>query len=210
MTRIKKEVVAGGLTAAVAVVAGAQAATAADMGPPAEQAFDWGGVYIGVAAGAILGGDFPVNLSSDYDAKQEFIFGGFVGVNHQMDGGIVVGGELALQSGFDSDGGDPTDDYEINYIADGKLKLGVGFDNLLVYVFGGPSAGEMQTGSESHNYGFGGFNYGVGVDWMVWDRVSLGAEVLGRSIIDPYNDDGSNHGDVDHWQAMVRASFHFD
>ncbi len=209
MTKIKKEVVAGGLTAAVAAVAGAQAAAAADMGPPAEQALDWSGVYIGVAAGAILGGNFPVNLSNNYDANQEFIYGGFVGVNHQMDS-IVFGGELALQSGFQSDGGSPTDDYEVNYIADGKLKLGVAFDNLMIYAFGGASAGEMQTGSESHNYGFGGFNYGVGVDWMVWDRVSLGAEVLGRTIIDPYNDDQDEHGDQSHWQGMVRASFHFD
>jgi len=210
MTKNKKEIAAVGITAAVAVVAGAQVAGAADVTAPEEPVYDWSGVYLGVAAGAVFGGSFPVdNLSNDYNASEDFIFGGFVGVNHQM-GDFVVGGELALQSGFDSTGGDPDHDYTVDYIADGKLKLGYALDQFMIYVFGGVSAGEMETGSEDHNYGFGGFNYGVGADWMVLDHFSLGAEVLGRTIIDPYNDDSGHSHSQDHWQGMLRASFHFN
>jgi outer membrane immunogenic protein len=212
MTKIKKELVAGGLTAVAAAVAGAQAVAAADMLPPEQYGPDWSGVYLGVGAGMIFGGDFPVtDLSSDYDADNEFVFGGFIGVNHQLqDSNVVIGAELAVQSGFDSDGGSPDHDYQVNFLADAKVKLGWAMDNVMPYVFGGFSAAHEEVGSSDYDYGLWGVNYGVGVDWMVSDNFSLGAELLGRSIQDPYNEDNSQGDSQSHWQGMLRASFHFD
>ena len=212
MTKIKKEVVVGGLTAVVAAVAGAQAAAAADVMPPEEFGPDWSGVYLGVAAGTIFGGDFPVdNLSNDYDASNDLIFGGFLGVNHQLhDSNIVIGAELAVQSGFDSDGGDPDHDYQVNFLADAKVKLGWAMDNIMPYVFGGFTAAHEETGSCDYDYGLWGVNYGIGIDWMLTENFSLGAEVLGRSIQDPYNEDSSQGDAQSHWQGMLRAAFHFN
>ena len=100
----KKDVAVAGLTAAVAAVAGAQAATAADVIAPEPNVHDWSGVYIGGGVGYIFGGDFPNHNSEDYDLEKDFIFGGFIGVNHQFtESGFVAGAELALQNGFNSD-----------------------------------------------------------------------------------------------------------
>lgn len=211
MTKIKKEVAVGGLTAAVAAVASAQVASAADVAPPEEYVHDWSGVYIGAAAGMIFGGDFPMNYTSEYDADDDFIFGGFIGFNHQFhDSNLVVGGEIAVQSGFEAEG-DPEDDneYEVNYIVDGKLKLGFAMDEFLVYVFGGPTFidSTYTYSGDDDDYSDGGINYGIGADWMVTDHFSIGAEVLGRTIIDAYGWSGDEE-DKTHWQGMLRAAFH--
>jgi opacity protein-like surface antigen len=209
MTKINKEVVAGGLTAAVAVVAGAQVASAADVAPE-EYAHTWDGVYIGVGAGVIFGGDFPVDeLSSEYDASEDFVFGGFVGVNHEFDNSLVVGAEIAAQNGFESDGGSPDHDYEVKFLVDAKLRLGMAMDQWMPYVFGGFSGGSEDTASSNYDYGLWGFNYGIGFDWMLTDNISLGAEVMGRSL-QGYNEDDDNADFQSHWQGMLRAAFHLN
>ena len=213
MTIEKKDLAVAGLTAAVAAVAGAQAATAADVVAPEPYVHDWSGAYIGVAAGVMFGGDYPGATSSgnDYDVANDFIFGGFVGVNHQWaDSGFVMGGELALQSGFDGDNDNADNDYEVDWILDGKLKLGFAMDEFMIYIFGGPSFLQVtRESSYSDDYGYGGINYGIGADWMVWEHFSLGAEILGRTVIDPYTASSENGKDYTHWQGMLRAAFHF-
>src|SRR5262245_39781580 len=117
MTIEKKDVAVAGLTAAVAAVAGAQAAPAADGVAPGPYVHDLSGFYIGAGICYIFGGDYPDSHSSDYsDIDEDFIFGGFIGVNHQFSGtSFVMGGELALQNGFDSDPeNDNAADYEVN------------------------------------------------------------------------------------------------
>jgi opacity protein-like surface antigen len=210
--KIKKEVAVGGLTAAVAAVAGAQAATA-DMPPGGEYVHDWSGFYIGAAAGVIFGGEYPTDeLTNDYDAESDFIFGGFAGVNHQFhDSNLVAGVELAIQSGFDSHGGDPAyGDYEVTFLADAKARLGLALDEFLPYIFGGFSAGVSDDhGYYNYDYGLWGFNYGIGVDWMLTDNISLGAEVMGRTL-QGYNQDDDNADFKSHWQGMLRAAFHLN
>jgi opacity protein-like surface antigen len=212
MTIEKKDVAVAGLTAAVAAVAGAQAATAADVIAPEPYVHDWSGGYIGLAAGMILGGDFPINFTNEYDAGNDFIWGGFVGVNHQFEGtGFVLGGELALQSGFDGDSADSDEEYEVDYVLDGKLKLGFAMDEFMVYIFGGPSlvASNLSDASNDGDYGNGAINWGIGADWMVWEQFSIGAEFLGRTVIAPYGWADQNNDDKTHYQGMLRAAFHF-
>ena len=208
MTKNGKEIVWGGLTAAIAAAAGAQAAGAADFAAPAD---DWTGLYAGVAAG-MMTGDFPSNESNDYKIDNDVVFGGFVGYNNQV-GSLIWGGEMALQSGASSKGGAPTDDYTINYIADAKVKLGMDAGSFMPYVFAGISGGQATYGSQHNDYGIFGVNYGVGAEVMVTEQFSLGAELMGRTIIDPYGCCGgaANGGgrDLSHIQGMLRASFHF-
>jgi outer membrane immunogenic protein len=208
MAKNGKEIVWGGLTAAIAAAAGAQAAAAADFEAPVD---DWTGLYLGVGVG-MMGGQFPENASSDYKIESDVVFGGFIGYNQQV-GSLVWGGELALQSGADSKGGDPGEDYQISYIADAKVKLGMDAGSFMPYVFAGISGGEAQYASSQNDYGFFGVNYGLGADVMVTEQFSLGAEVMGRTIIDPYGCcDGASSGGGDsrtHYQGMLRAAFHF-
>ena len=126
MTKNGKEIIWGGLTAVIAAAAGAQAAGAADVDMAPAPADDWSGLYLGASIG-MMDGDAPFDLAGDYQIENDVVFGGFIGLNHQMDSGLVVGAELALQSGADVDDGDDGDkSYDLNYMADAKLRFGHG------------------------------------------------------------------------------------
>ncbi len=208
MTLAQKDPAATGVVVACAVVTGAGVAAAADAVPIESDAYDWSGVYIGGAAGMILGGEFPVGFDPDYDADEDFIYGGFIGMNHQM-GDFVVGMEIAVQSGFDGVGEDSdTDEYDVNYIVDGKAKVGLAIDPVLLYAFGGPSWVDAWIEHPDADYGFSGVNFGLGVDWMVIEHLSLGAEIMGRTVFDATGTGGNHAEDHTHWQGMLRMAFH--
>lgn len=206
MTKHSKEIV-GGLTAAVAAVAGAQVASAADAAMP-DISTDWSGPYIGVSLG-VEGGQTPVGLDGNYQLAAGPNFGAFIGVNHEMSNALVIGAELAIQSGV---GGDSThlasEAYNVNFIADSKVKLGMAVSpQTLIYGFGGISAGTL-TQYGPHTYDFVAANFGVGAEYKVSQQFSLGVEVLARAPISAYHwDDIANPG-LD-YQGSLRAAFHF-
>ena len=205
----QKDVAVAGLTVAVAAVAGAQTSSA-DPAQMEEYAPMWDGIYIGAAVG-IMDGDAPFYSSdNDYEFDGDVVFGGFIGFNHQFDNNIVAGAEAAIQSApdVDSGGAGAYGDYEVDYIVDAKFRLGFAMDHFLPYVFAGVSGGESGIGNFYENeYGFFGANYGIGIDFKLGEHFSIGAEVLGRTIFDPYHEDSENHN-PSHWQGMLRAAFH--
>ncbi len=203
MAKNRKEIVVGGLTAAAAVMTGAQVADAADV---SDVGVDWSGFYMGLSA-AMQTGDSPMRYDTDYVLGDDVSVGGFVGVNHQM-GNLVVGIELALQSGVDADGNNNSiEPYKVDYTVDSKLKLGMDLGSgLLVSGFAGPSGGGFHN--QNDDYAFFGVNYGLGAEYMVTEKFSLGAEVLGRSVIDTYGWTGYPDPDPS-YQATLRAAFHF-
>ena len=207
MTKNSKDLVLGSLTAVIAAAAGAQAAGAADadMAP----ANDWTGFYAGASIG-VMDGDSPIDNDGPYNLSNDPVFGGFVGYNVQLDNNLVVGAEFALQSGVDMDDDNSSSEfYDINYMADAKFKLGLDIGgSALIYGFGGISGGQMTVASSNYDYGIFGVNYGIGAEMLVTEQFSLGAELMGRTIIDPYGDfdDRSN---ISHIQGALRASFHF-
>ena len=168
-------------------------------------------LYLGLSAG-MQWGDVPISFDNDYNMNSDIAFGGFVGVNHQYDD-FVVGAELALQTGTDTDGDDSSEDYDVNYTADAKLKLGMALgseDQLLIYGFGGFSAiRNHDWNTRGSDYSTFGVNYGVGAEYMVTEQFSLGAELMGRSPIDEYGWDDHDHNAGLSYQATLRAAFHF-
>ena len=205
MTIADKKLIAGGLTAAAAAVLGTQGASAADYVAPVEEPLLWDGVYIGAMVG-FMDGDAPFDLDNDYEWEGDVVFGGFIGLNHQFDSNFVVGAELAVQSTPDVTEEGADNDYDVDYIADAKFKLGWAMDNFLPYIFGGISGGESSACC-GEDYGFYGFNYGIGADWKFTEHFSIGAELLGRTIVDPYSNEDNDS--PSHWQGMLRAAFHF-
>ena len=204
MTKKTSEIIVGGVTAAVAGLAGAQVAGAAEV---SDTSVDWSGVYWGVSA-AMQGGDSPMAYDDGYTLGDDVSFGGFIGINDQK-GNIVYGGELAIQSGVNADSDDRTSsEYQVDYTADAKFKLGttLGDDRFLVYGFGGFSAGGFHNQSE--DYAFFGLNYGMGAEFMVTDAFTIGIEGLGRSVLDTYGWSGSAQPGA-HYQGTLRAAFHF-
>lgn len=203
---VNKKDMAAGLASAVALISGAQVAYAADA-EPALDVQDWSGFYIGGAVGVPFG-DAPVQQDNDYKLDGDIVFGGFAGVNQQY-GNLVVGAELGLQTGGEIEGDD--EDYNLHYTADAKLKVGTVLgaeDQLLVYGFGGFFASTFEAGSDNHDYAAYGVNYGLGADWMVTEQFSLGAEVIGRSVLNTYESDDDGLPDAS-YQASLRAAFHF-
>ena len=206
----KKEVAAG-LASAVALISGAQVAGAAeaDIGPAG---FDWDGFYAGASAG-LQWGDAPWSIDNDYNMNSDIAFGLFAGVNHQYDSGIVVGAELGIQSGNDTDDGDDGDDYNINYTIDAKLKLGMALgaeDQILLYGFAGPSVSTFDWGCcYDYTYTSWSANFGVGAEWMATEHFSIGAELMGRAPVDEYGSTDPDHEAGNSFQATLRAAFHF-
>ncbi len=203
---VNKKDMAAGLASAVALISGAQVAGAADAEPIADVQ-DWSGFYIGGSVGYHWG-DAPVAQDNDYKLDGDIVFGGFAGVNQQY-GDFVVGAELGLQSG-EGFQGDADNDYNIHYTADAKLKLGMVLgaeDQWLVYGFGGIWGSGFENGDDPHDYAAFGLNYGVGAEMMVTEQFSVGAELMGRSVMDTYEPD-DRLPDAS-YQASLRAAFHF-
>jgi outer membrane immunogenic protein len=210
---VNKKEAAAGLASAVALISGAQIASAADIEAGPVVGHDWDGLYLGLSAG-VQWGDVPISLSNDYNMNGDIAFGGFIGVNHQFDSGLVVGAELAAQTGNDTDDGDDGDDYQVNYTIDAKLKLGMALgsdDQVLIYGFAGPSVSTIDFGDDSddHTYTSWSANFGIGAEWMVTEQFSIGAELMGRAPIDEYQWTDPDENAGINGQATLRAAFHF-
>ena len=206
---VNKKDAAAGLASAVALISGAQVANAADP----EVGTDWSGIYAGVAVG-VMDGDAPMQMN-DYQLSNDVVLGGFIGLNHQLDNGLVVGAELALSvpTGNAGEGGSASDpdDYEIGPIADAKFKLGSDFGggDLLVYGFAGISGGWGLTNyDQSADYSWFGGNFGLGADWRLTESVSLGAEVIARVPVDAYGWTSDPNPDP-FYAGSLRLSFQF-
>jgi outer membrane immunogenic protein len=201
MTIETKNVVLGVVAGAAAVVSGAAAASAADAGA----VDDWSGFYVGGSVG-MLGGYAPFLDGEGYELSNDATLGGFVGYNVDM-GSWVLGAEVAYQGSTDFD---YSTDYQINKIADLKIRAGLKLsENMLAYGFGGLSGGDATNYDASEDYSFWGANFGVGIDFMVIDRVTVGAEITGRYLeAYDWSADGNQSSGLT-TQASLRAAFHF-
>jgi outer membrane immunogenic protein len=209
MTIETKNVVLGVVAGAAAVVSGAAAASAADAGA----VDDWSGFYVGGSVG-YLDGSTPWQYGdSDYDMSG-MNFGVHVGFNHQFDS-LVVGVEAAYSSGATTSNDDGSyAGYGIGEVLDLKARAGIDMNGLLLYVTGGASSAKSNGYYNSTQYAVYGVNYGVGAEMKVTDSISIGAELLGRTLTGDY--DYSDHSEAfddqnqSHWQGMLRASYYFN
>jgi outer membrane immunogenic protein len=194
-----RSVLAGLLLAVLSVVsAGAQDTTSAPVPAPASL---WTGFYLGGEAGAgwasstwtmnrnyynTLG---PTLLGNEVDmVASSFMVGGFAGYAWQV-GPVTVGPELGVRSGgFVQQQPDPffpaTDDVRsnINWMTSATLRVGTGQDRWQVFARGGWAGADI--GFAIYDRGVNvpamvdtwvnGWTVGVGAEYRVLDRVSLG------------------------------------
>lgn len=168
------------LTTAIAMlpVTGAMAGSLADpviaTAPtmPAAAGSIWDGFYLGATGGYNMGDTLPAPAA----AFEGMTYGAFFGYNHVMDGGFMLGAEVAGTMA------------NMNYavppnltgtIIDAKLRAGFDLGNALVFVSGGYTMATYSDGSEGN-----GWNIGAGVDYMVTDRFFIGGEYVYRDITD--------------------------
>ena len=139
----------------------------------------WDGFYAGAAAGWTTG-DFTISPPGTPIDNDGYGYGGFLGYNYVMDGGFMIGGEVAASMfSIDGTGGSPEVD---GTMFDAKLRVGFEVDRALVYVSGGYSmlTGEYNPGTVDIEGT--GWNVGAGVDYLVTDSVFVGAEYVYRDM----------------------------
>ena len=175
---------AGGYVAPVV-----EPAPAPVVAPVAAPVSDWTGFYAGLQYGQ---GDADVNfdgdsVSSDFDA-----YGVHGGYNRDL-GQFVLGGELDYNR------------IDLDEAGEGDLvrlrgRAGYDLGRFMPYVSLGAAHVETDDLSET------AFTYGIGADFKVTERMTLGAEYT-RQDFDDVND--VSGFDIDSDMVQVRASFRF-
>lgn len=135
---------------------------------------DWTGAYGGISLGY---GDYDFDPSS----SDGMIYGLHAGYDHDF-GSFVLGGELEYQAhDFDTDAGFSSDSAT-------RLKLRAGYDagNTLIYAVAGGVNVDSNMGDDT------GYTVGLGAEYKVTDKVSVGAEYLYDDISD-FNDSGEDY-----------------
>lgn len=185
-------------TAAIAMLLAVEtAAHAADIVPEQPAAIDWSGFYIGGHVGygwANMSGCYDCDDSSSVLEAEELDLEGVVGglhagYNWQMDH-VVFGleADVTFTDLKDSEQApDPSEEEEqtgdIDLLASVRARLGVAFDDALLYVTGGiaiPEAKWEETGEDSGDVKFGeiGGVVGGGMEYALTETIRLRAEGL--------------------------------
>jgi len=163
--------------------------------PAAPQYVETGNDWTGGYAGAQLGyGGFDAGGASD-EGMLYGIQGGY-----QWDfGKYVLGGELDYNwSQLDAGGGT-----EIDSMARAKLRAGFDAGPALIYATGGAVYGTADIGGTGYNDT--GYFYGLGIDYMVTDRITVGAEVT-QNQWGEFSDSGT---ELDSTTAALRVNMRF-
>ncbi len=145
------------------------------LAPEPVAVHDWSGFYAGLSYGS-AGGDIQFVPGSSAELGSGTIGGAYLGFLVQR-GSLVYGGELAYSdvknTTFDSFEG-------IDTAFDLKARLGFAANRTLVYgVLGYSRADLFVDGGE---WTLTGMSYGLGAEFALSDRVSLGLEYLTRDL----------------------------
>ena len=145
--------------------------------PPIAYVPDWTGVYAGLYYGVADGEMF--DIGGPYVLNDNANFGGLM-LGYRRDlGNFVIGGEIAstfhtdvYQAAFPS--------WAFNNLTDLRVSVGRDLGRALLYATAGYTTSRFTDGFA--NYTYDGWNAGIGIDYMVTDRVFLGAEYVYRSL----------------------------
>jgi len=195
-------------TTATAAVAGNVAPLPMDPVVPAPAVTDWSGFYLGATGGWMTGDADPLvtditNVVTGFEFDG-LAYGGFVGYNYQFDSGLVLGGELAAYVG-EMTMDDVDDDTFDATVLDLKARVGFAADRALIYGFGGYSVGTYDDGIAALDAA--GFVVGGGVDFLVTDKIFVGAEYAYRDLEDSENDPAQWEGTASTITARVGLKF---
>lgn len=150
---------------------------------------DWTGFYTGLQLG-YADVDGPGNFDGDNGS-----YGFHAGYDYDF-GQFVLGGELD----YDKTDVDLNAGGSIDSVARAKLKGGYDLGNTLVYATAGYARADTSLGDED------GAFYGIGMNYKITDRYTVGAELLQHEFNDVGNVGGN---DFDATTFNVRGSLRF-
>ena len=183
-------------TALVGLLAGTGCAWSADLSPGpgpavAPAVYNWNGLYLGLNAGYGFGTD-PVHASGDGVSASAstnvpgFIGGAQVGVNYQT-GAVVWGFEADFDGSTQNQSlasGVLSGTSQMPWFGTLRGRLGVAFDQLLVYATAGGAGGELRSnftipaGPTSTTVTYGTWTAGGGLEYGITDNLSARIEYL--------------------------------
>jgi len=166
---------------ASSALAGAVVYEAPEAVPMAAEITDWGGAYAGVTGSFVTSGTGTYLYPDpgdiyDFSGSAYGVFGGY---NLQR-GNLVYGGEIAAQ--FGTVELDNAVNSNFSNLIDAKARVGYALGGALVYGFAGFSTGAWDNLNSAGTTNPNGFNYGAGVDFMVTEKLFLGAEYIARDM----------------------------
>ena len=135
---------------------------------PVAAGADWTGAYAGVQLDLL---DGEANIGGGLSGEAFGLFGGY---RHDF-GSFVLGGEIDYMVGeLSPDIGGPSVD------VDALIRLGLeaGYDAGPALIYGTVGFARMELSVAGLSRDADGIFYGIGVDYAVSDRVTLGAELL--------------------------------
>ena len=149
---------------------------------PAAAAIDWTGFYAGGMVSSDSGPTTAHTISTGINYNPDELdpatnYGVFAGYNKQM-GSFVLGGEFAYSTGTYVGVAYPATEFD--YMADIKARAGFSLGRAFVYGVVGYSFSDFRTSTDE--YSATGMSAGAGLDFMVTDRVFVGAEYLTRDL----------------------------
>ncbi len=176
---------------------------------------DWSGFYAGLSVNSNSGTSpsQPYVYDEGYQMGSSAVVGGFAGYRWNASDSIVLGVEVAMQGPItvnepESQAGS-VDDYSFEQLIDAKLSLGTPVGKALIYGFAGMSSGTLDAyGSDEYMYNASGMNYGVGVDYMISEKFTVGAEYISRNMTG-YVSGGNPESQKNASTISLRASFKF-
>ena len=190
---------AGNLSAPVVESEPAVAAT-----PAPAPVQSWDGFYAGITGGSVTGGGASITPDGKAFGMGRGSYGVMGGYNLQS-GALVYGGEIAAQAtDFNLEGAPGKFDNMIDL----KARAGMAYGKALPYAFVGYSRGDWKNGDARTNGSADGMNYGLGLDYAVNDKWSVGAELIRRELSTDF-DGAQGSVDTNFNTVQVRAGFRF-
>ncbi|EYD76750.1 putative outer membrane protein [Rubellimicrobium mesophilum DSM 19309] len=176
---------------------------------PASTGSDWSGFYVGGQFGfGNLSIDDNVSATDDEDFDGA-VYGIHAGYMYDF-GRVVVGGEIDWDAtNINVDAAGSPDGVDLDSVARAKLRLGYDAGRALPYLTAGYARAMVSSDDDAIDAAlddsYDGHFYGIGIDYAVSDRISVGAEVLRHNF-----DDAPFDGiDTDVTTATLRASYRF-
>ncbi len=177
----------------------------AAMPAPAD-AHDWSGAYVGLAYGRTSGSlEYSTPITYDLNkGKVRSLYAGYL----MQRGNLVFGGELAVSNGSDTYAtGFPLEN--IDRVIDLKGKVGFAADRVMFYGALGVSKLDYEfSTAPALNYSTRGVSYGLGVDYALTERFTMGLEYLARKTDGDVPFAGLT-SDIDLNTVSLRAGFSF-
>ncbi|MBL9053572.1 MAG: porin family protein [Tabrizicola sp.] len=144
--------------------------------PAPVAAYDWSGPYVGLSYGN-TSADIVFSSGASYEFEDGTVAGVYAGYLVQR-GAFVYGGELAYGSTSDTI---ITIVDEIERALDLKARLGYSANRALFYGVLGYSTARYSE-SAGIDLDLNGFSYGIGAEFAVSPRFTLGLEYLSRDL----------------------------